>query len=357
MLFRAPRKRVIATVNLSRIDSAILMLSLKKHQTVGEGVNVGGQLSNVKTEDKTVYQVKENTQLNVYAVNYNVLRIMSGGKFWRENFGGRFEFEFEFRSYRQLMPEFAVKRKLVARRDVFIMPPTTAATPAHCGNRLKPRAQSSSPKGRGGPANHWGTVTVAWMIQWPIRSPSPTCFKEFREFKEAHGGRFRESMPVGILPTKVEESLRSSPSARESLRDQKDGRPRVCQLRKTQNKNSFGHTGRKTGKTKKMGKWVLFWVLERRRTGSKTRAIHIQNIAVFLSCLAGILFAHVISHGFLRYDCCRLSGGAAHAGHSPDPHWPQERAGGWHPVRPEQVSCLTTQKQKKETQKINVCEV
>jgi len=60
------------TCNFSRIDNATLNLTLKQASTPV------GNLSAIVTEDVTTVDAQALTNLNIYAVNYNVLRIMSG---------------------------------------------------------------------------------------------------------------------------------------------------------------------------------------------------------------------------------------------------------------------------------------
>ena len=62
------------SLNLSRIDSAVLALTFKAASAAGSATNI----ANVTTENITITGATNLSALRVFAVNYNVLRIMSG---------------------------------------------------------------------------------------------------------------------------------------------------------------------------------------------------------------------------------------------------------------------------------------
>ena len=62
------------SLNMSRIDSAVLALTFKDASKVG----LLGDVANVKDETFTVTDAQTLSSLRVYAVNYNILRVLSG---------------------------------------------------------------------------------------------------------------------------------------------------------------------------------------------------------------------------------------------------------------------------------------
>lgn len=62
------------SLNLSRIDSAVLALTFKEASVAGNATNI----ANCTTENTTITTANELSALRVFAVNYNVLRVMSG---------------------------------------------------------------------------------------------------------------------------------------------------------------------------------------------------------------------------------------------------------------------------------------
>ena len=62
------------SLNLSRIDSAVLALTFKEASAAGSASDI----ANCTTENTTITTANELTALRVFAVNYNVLRVMSG---------------------------------------------------------------------------------------------------------------------------------------------------------------------------------------------------------------------------------------------------------------------------------------
>ena len=62
------------SLNLSRIDSAVLALTFKAASVAGSATNI----ANVINENITITDATNLSALRVFAVNYNVLRVMSG---------------------------------------------------------------------------------------------------------------------------------------------------------------------------------------------------------------------------------------------------------------------------------------
>lgn len=62
------------SLNLSRIDSAVLALTFKTASAVGSATNI----ANVTNENITIADTANLSALRVFALNYNVLRVMSG---------------------------------------------------------------------------------------------------------------------------------------------------------------------------------------------------------------------------------------------------------------------------------------
>jgi hypothetical protein len=68
------------TCNFSRIDNATLQITMKKSSNNGNVAFIysTAPAANITTEEDTLGVIDRNTELRIYAKNYNILRIMSG---------------------------------------------------------------------------------------------------------------------------------------------------------------------------------------------------------------------------------------------------------------------------------------